>query len=101
MREAYGLELAGHTSTPLEAFAAQRFDWVISLCDRVREACPEFPGQPDTIHWSLGNPATGGSDEETYPLFRQAAAELETRIRFLLAQIADRTGERHAPGRSP
>ena len=73
-------------------FADQRFDWVISLCDRVREVCPEFPGHPETIHWSIANPVTGDADDDvTYPLFQQTAAELATRIEFLLAVLTDRT----------
>ncbi len=88
MREGYGLDLAGHKSKHLDVFAGRRFDWVISLCDRVREVCPEFPHRPQTVHWSIANPVTGGSDAETYPLFRQTAAELAERIDFLLAMIA-------------
>jgi len=64
---------------------------VISLCDRVREVCPEFPGHPETVHWSIVNPATGEPDDVTYPLFEQTAAELATRVDFLLAVLADRT----------
>jgi hypothetical protein len=59
----------------------------------VREVCPEFPGGPETIHWSIANPATGESDDITYPLFQQAAAELGTRIGFLLAAIEHNQGE--------
>jgi protein-tyrosine-phosphatase len=95
MRDEYGLDLADHESRRLEAFAGQHFDWVISLCDRVREVCPEFPGHPEAIHWSIDNPATGDPDDVTYPLFQQTAAELATRIEFLLAMLADRTP---APG---
>ena len=91
MRDEYGLDLAPHASTPLDMFADQRFDWVISLCDRVREVCPEFPGHPEAIHWSIANPATGDPDDVTYPLFQQTAAELATRVGFLLALLADRT----------
>jgi protein-tyrosine-phosphatase/DNA-binding transcriptional ArsR family regulator len=91
MRDEYGLDLAAHTPRRLEAFADQRFDRVISLCDRVREVCPEFPGRPEPIHWSIANPATGDSDDITYPLFQQTAAELATRIEFLVADLADRT----------
>jgi hypothetical protein len=61
---------------------------VISLCDRVREVCPEFPGAPATIHWSIPDPAAEpGPDDETYPAFVRTADELETRIRFLLCRI--------------
>jgi len=91
MQDAYGLDLSHHTSKHLDIFAGQRFDWVISLCDRVREVCPEFPGDPETVHWSIANPATGKPDDVTYPLFQQTAAELATRIDFLLAALSDRT----------
>ena len=91
MRDEHGLDLAGYVSKSLDVFADQHFDWVISLCDRVREVCPEFPGHPETIHWSIANPATGDSDDVTYPLFEQTAAELATRVDFLLAVLADRT----------
>jgi protein-tyrosine-phosphatase/DNA-binding transcriptional ArsR family regulator len=91
MAEEYGLDLTRHTSTHLDVFADQAFDWVISLCDRVREVCPEFPDHPQTIHWSIANPATGEPDDVTYPLFQQTAAELATRIDFLIALLADRT----------
>lgn len=95
MRDTYGLDLSGHTSKHLDVFAGQRFDWVISLCDRVREVCPDFAGQPETIHWSIANPVTGDADDVTLPLFQQTAAELATRIEFLLAVLADRQGETH------
>lgn len=91
MREDYGLDLTSEVSKPLDLFAGEQFDWVISLCDRVREVCPEFPGHPETIHWSIANPATGDADDVTYPLFQQTAAELGTRIEFLLAALAHRT----------
>jgi protein-tyrosine-phosphatase len=92
MRDEHGIDLAGQASKHLDVFADQRFDWVISLCDRVREVCPEFPGQPETIHWSIPDPAAGhAGDEASYPAFQQTAAELETRIGFLLAALTDRT----------
>ncbi len=90
MREDYGLDLTGQAPKHLDVFASQDFDWVISLCDRVREVCPPFPGSPETVHWSLPNPATGEPDAVTWPLFQQTAAELATRIGFLLAELADR-----------
>ena len=101
MREAHGLDIAGQASKPLELFAGQGFDWVISLCDRVREVCPEFPGHPETIHWSLANPATGEPDAVSYPLFLETAAELATRIDYLLAALADRPPARQEPRRDP
>ena len=91
MHEERGIDLDGHRSKHLSTYAQQRFDCVISLCDRVREVCPEFPGRPETIHWSIPDPAAEpGDDEASYPAFQQTAAELETRIRFLLAALTSR-----------
>jgi ArsR family transcriptional regulator, arsenate/arsenite/antimonite-responsive transcriptional repressor / arsenate reductase (thioredoxin) len=92
MRDEHGLDLTGHQSKHLSVYADQHFDWVISLCDRVREVCPEFPGNPETIHWSIPDPAAGQADDEaSYPAFRHTASELETRIGFLLAVLTNGT----------
>lgn len=91
MRDEYGLDLSGQTSKHLDVFADQPFDRVISLCDRVREVCPEFPGAPQAIHWSIANPASGEADDVTYPLFQKAAAEIASRADFLLATLPQRT----------
>jgi protein-tyrosine-phosphatase/DNA-binding transcriptional ArsR family regulator len=91
MRDEHGIDLSSQVSKHLDVFAGQRFDWVISLCDRVREVCPEFPDHPETIHWSIRNPAAGAADDDaSYPAFQQTAAELEIRIGFLLAVLTDR-----------
>jgi protein-tyrosine-phosphatase len=85
---ARGIDISERRPKHLGAFGRRRFDYVISLCDRVREVCPTFPGDPQTIHWSIPDPAAApGSDADTYPAFERTAAELETRIRFLLHQI--------------
>jgi protein-tyrosine-phosphatase/DNA-binding transcriptional ArsR family regulator len=91
MRDEYGIDLTGYASKHLDLFADQRFDCVISLCDRVREVCPEFPGQPETVHWSIPDPAAGQADDDaSYPAFQHTASELDTRIGFLLAVLTDR-----------
>ena len=77
-----GIDIAGRRSKHLDEFTGERFDHVITLCDRVREVCPEFPGDPETTHWSIPDPAREGG-----PAFGQVAEELAIRIRFLLATM--------------
>jgi protein-tyrosine-phosphatase len=87
MRE-HGIDIAGRRSKHLDEFAEQPFTCVVSLCDRVRELCPEFPDRPDLIHWSIPDPAReGDTDKETYPAFQRTASELSIRIPFLLELI--------------
>ena len=86
MRE-HGIDISGRRAKHLDTFTGQRFGYVISLCDRVREICPEFPGHPQLIHWSIADPSGEG-----YPAFRRVAAELRTRIGFLLGLIGQDGG---------
>jgi ArsR family transcriptional regulator, arsenate/arsenite/antimonite-responsive transcriptional repressor / arsenate reductase (thioredoxin) len=86
---ARGLDISGRRSKHLSEFTEQRVDYVVSLCDRVREACPEFHGQPNLVHWSIPDPAReGDDDDETYSAFGRTADELADRIPFLLDLIA-------------
>jgi ArsR family transcriptional regulator, arsenate/arsenite/antimonite-responsive transcriptional repressor / arsenate reductase (thioredoxin) len=83
-----GIDISRNETKSLELFARRRFDLVITLCDKVREVCPEFPHGPAAIHWSVPDPAaTPGSDRETYPVFEQTASEIEARVRFLLHRL--------------
>jgi len=87
MRER-GVDIAGRRAKHLSEFVEQRFDHVISLCDRVREVCPDFPGPPQVAHWSIPEPsAEATADEPGYPAFVRTADELTTRIQFLLYAI--------------
>src|SRR5205823_5665855 len=90
MRER-GVDIAGRPSKHLSRFARTRFDRVITLCDKVREICPEFPGQPIAAHWSMADPAAeADTDEGSYPAFLRTAAELETRIPPLITELSSR-----------
>jgi protein-tyrosine-phosphatase len=83
-----GIDLSGRRSKHLSEFAGQRFDHVISLCDRLREVCSEFLGTPELIQWSIADPAREpGSDGETLPAFERTATELCTRIGFFIRAI--------------
>jgi protein-tyrosine-phosphatase/DNA-binding transcriptional ArsR family regulator len=83
-----GVDISHHRSKHLDTFLRQRFDAVITLCDRVREVCPEFPRQPMTAHWSIPDPALEGpSRRASYPAFVRTADELETRIGYLLYRL--------------
>jgi protein-tyrosine-phosphatase len=90
MRDEHDIDLAGHRSKHLSEFTDEQFDRVVTLCDRVREVCPDFPGHPESIHWSIPDPAAGHAhpDEPAgYQAFQQAAAEVDVRVGFLLAAL--------------
>lgn len=80
----HGVDLSTARAKHLDRFTGRRFDYVITLCDRIREICPEFPGGPQPIHWSIPDPAQA---PEGYPAFQRTAAELADRIRFLSHRV--------------
>ena len=89
MRNHYRIDITGHQPTHVETIAHQRFDYVISLCDKARETCPEFRSRPGRIHWSMPDPAAGEGGLAGYPAFERTAADLDIRIRFLLPVLGD------------
>lgn len=83
--EARGIGTENLRAKSFDEFAGQSFDAVVTVCDRVRESCPSFPGDPESIHWSLPDPVkVQGSLEERLQSFEQTASQLTTRLRFLL-----------------
>jgi protein-tyrosine-phosphatase/DNA-binding transcriptional ArsR family regulator len=92
-----GIDISGRPTKHLSRFARSRFDRVITLCDKVREVCPEFPGQPTTAHWSMVDPANERDpDGDNHPAFQRTADDLENRIELLIAQMTAEREERRA-----
>jgi ArsR family transcriptional regulator, arsenate/arsenite/antimonite-responsive transcriptional repressor / arsenate reductase (thioredoxin) len=90
-----GIDIGGNRTKHLDEFVDQRFDVVITLCDRVREVCPEFPSHPQLVHWSIPDPAREGTtNRASYPAFERTTVELETRIGYLLALMLEPKSKR-------
>ncbi|WP_285697268.1 ArsR family transcriptional regulator [Actinomadura sp. NBRC 104412] len=86
LRERYGIDIADRRPRHLDTLTGRRFDYVISLCDKVREVCPDFGDHSRKVHWSLPDPAAAeGADPS---VFARTAAEIDLRVRHLLPQLA-------------
>ena len=85
------LPVEGLRSKSWEEFQGQSFDFVITVCDRARESCPVFPGQPVADHWGFEDPAEAvGTDEQKERVFRKVFKEIQARIRLFLDAAPDR-----------
>ena len=87
-----GIDWSGARSKVIAEFLGQRFDHVITVCDRARETCPYFPGATSTLHWGLDDPSdVGGTDEDRLDAFRRTADEITARLGpFIEAALAAR-----------
>ena len=95
-----GIDWSGARSKSITEFLSERFDYVITVCDRARETCPVFPGSENTLHWGLDDPSeVEGTDEEKLAAFRQTQLEVSTRLRPFMSRSFFR--RRYRPGPRP
>ena len=85
LADRFGIDLGDRLPRHLDDLAGRRFDHVITLCDKAREACPELPHHPRRSHWSIPDPATtGDGDPAGHAAFARTATDIDTRVRHLL-----------------
>jgi arsenate reductase len=89
--EEFHFSTEGLRSKSWGEYEGQPFDFVITVCDRARESCPVWPGQPVTAHWGFEDPAEAtGTDEQKERVFRKVLLEIQTRIALFLALPMDK-----------
>ena len=80
------IDISSHTSKQLDAFDGQTFDYLITVCDNAREACPTYAGATQQLHWSFEDPAHAtGTEEQKMAVFRRVRDEIRQRIQQFLA----------------
>ena len=79
------VDIVPHQSKSLSLYSGQEFNYVITVCDRAREACPVFPGAAKQLHWGFDDPAHAeGSAEQKMTVFRRVREEIKHRIQSFL-----------------
>jgi len=92
-----GIDISGRRTKHLDRFARTRFDRVITLCDKVREICPDFPGAPVAAHWSMPDPAAAAdNDDASYPAFLRTAQEIDARVELLISQLTHKSDDKRS-----
>ena len=81
-----GIDISSHRSKSAMEFIKQQFDYVITVCDNVKQTCPVFPGKYKKIHWDLEDPAeASGSEEDRLVVFRKIRDQIQNNISEFLA----------------
>jgi arsenate reductase (thioredoxin) len=77
-----GIDWSRAVSKSVAQFVGQQFDYVITVCDRARVTCPTFPGEHNSLHWGLDDPAeVEGAAVEVLEAFRCTRTEVAARLR--------------------
>lgn len=80
----HGIKWQGRVPKHVDAFAGQRFDLVITVCDNARDACPFFAGATAQVHWGLPDPAEHISPATARAAFAGTYDALFARVNALL-----------------
>jgi arsenate reductase len=72
-----GIDISANRSKSIEEFRGENFDYVVTVCDDAREACPFFPGKK-VIHKSFQDPSQfRGTDDEILADVRKVRDEIK------------------------
>ena len=77
-----GIDVSQQRSKAVEEFQGQKFDYVITVCDRAKQHCPVFPGA-EPIHWGFDDPAEAPQEQQPRT-FARVRDEILQRLRLLL-----------------
>lgn len=75
-----GIDISRHRSKPSTEFIGIEFDYVITVCNTAKEACPFFPGARAYIHKNFFDPAAIQDPDERIKVFRQVRDEIRSFI---------------------
>ena len=84
-----GIDISAHRSKSVDEFRDLPFDFMITVCDNAKEACPIFPGAARRLHWPFEDPAAvAGSEEERKDAFRAVRDQIHARFKAFLPTLS-------------
>lgn len=76
-----GFDMTEKMPKLMDVYKDMDFDFVITLCDSMKETCPVFPGHPIYAHWGMPDPAEfEGTYDEKLRLYKKTEMEIANRI---------------------
>lgn len=92
-----GVDISGQRSKGVDELPPVDFDYVVTLCDGAKEACPYFPARVRVVHRGFDDPpklaAGERSEEEALAHYRRVRDEIRAFVEALPS------GLEAAPGR--
>ena len=82
----YNIPWSGRAPRGIDGLEREPWDFVVTVCDRAKESCPIFPGQPILAHWGMADPAEAAGDAVAKrAAFRYAFVLISRQVDLLLA----------------
>jgi len=88
-----GIDISGQRSKDSTEFRGLEFDFVVTLCDNAREACPYFPARTRVMHRGFDDPpklaASSGNEEEAMVHYRRVRDEIKAFVESLPDELKE------------
>jgi arsenate reductase (thioredoxin) len=76
-----GIDWSKARAKSVGEYLDEPFDYVVTVCDQAREACPVFPGGRVRLHWGFDDPAAApGTDDERLAVFRRVRDQISAQV---------------------
>lgn len=85
-----GIDISNHRSKSAEEFRGKEFDYVVTVCDNAKEACPFFPGGKTYLHKGFKDPSEfKGNENEIIAEFQRVRDEIKRWIEETFGEKCD------------
>ena len=72
-----GTDISSHSSKSVDKLLGEKFDYIVTVCNDVKEVCPTFPGAKKYMHKGFTDPSKfRGRDEEILSGFRKVRDDI-------------------------
>ena len=81
----WGINIKNQKSESINKYLAENIDFIITVCGKANQACPNLPNGKTRVHWDIKDPfhSWEAADEDLAP-YRIARDEIKKRINNLL-----------------
>lgn len=86
------VDISKQRSKSIEEFRRNNFEYVVTVCDHAKEACPFFPGGKKLLHKGFKDPSEfRGTEYEILAEFRRVRDEIKDWIEKTFCEENERT----------
>jgi len=85
-----GIDISHHMPELVDKYIGEEWDYVITVCDSARQACPYFAGKvKHRLHIGFDDPADAvGTEEEVLAVYRRVRDEIKIGFHDFYQKIA-------------
>ncbi|MCX5712057.1 MAG: PilZ domain-containing protein [Candidatus Omnitrophica bacterium] len=82
-----GIDIKECQPRPVSEFTKSKLDYVIMLCDKAKENCPDFEAEHKAISWHLNDPAEADKNIDRLQAFKNLRDNVKDKVKDFINSI--------------